>query len=250
MISLQNRIVERITLSVGSVGVVATAAALVIGNGSKAWSLLLVVVSGAAFIVIMAATYLGISAVRLRRFSSINLQQASRVTGVSSANTSEILRDLLSRASRDVAGEQDLEDSVVRAALFRKHGEVLRIVPGLAWNMNNSEELRIEIGLGEGSAGKAFITGRQNIAIYHQARGDTSISDINQRSRVDPNLKWIISTPILGPKKEILGVLNVDGLMKERTAEQLESSVGTMAYWSQLAGLVLGVNEAEGAQGL
>ena len=244
MISLQSRTVERITLYVGFIGVAGTAAALIAGSGSKAWApVLLVIISGAALIIIMAAVYLGVSAARLRRFSASSLQQASRVTDVSSANTREILRDLLSRAARDVAGEQHLEESVVRAALFRQYGEVLRIVPGLTWHMNNDEELQIEIGPGEGSAGKAFITGQPNIAIYHQVRSDTSISDVNQRSRVDPNLKWIISTPILGQKKEILGVLNVDGLMIERTAEQLESCVGTMAYWSQLAGLVLGANE-------
>jgi hypothetical protein len=246
MIGLQNRTVERITLYTGFIGVAGTVIALIIGKGSKAWTpLLLVVISGTAFIIMMAAVYLGVSAARLRRFSASNLQQASMGTDVSSAKK-ELLRELLSRAARDVAGEQHLEESVVRAALFRKYGEVLRIIPGLTWHMNNSEELQIEIGPGEGSAGKAFMMGRSNIAIYDQARSDTSISDINQRSRVDLDLKWIISTPILGRKKEILGVLNVDGLMEEKTIEQLGSSVGTMAYWSQLAGLVLGADE-EGA---
>lgn len=188
---------------------------------------------------------LGLDIARFWAFDNTTLQQASKAIILPSERTKKILLDLLSAATKNVADEQHLVESKVRAALFYKAGEVLRIIPGVAWHMGNPAELEIEIGIGEGSAGKAFQTGQPNLAIYHRARSDTSISDRQQRSRVDPDLKWIISIPVLGPGNEVIGVLNVDGVTTERTPEQLEKSIGDVIHWAQLSGYVLGLDSKD-----
>lgn len=185
---------------------------------------------------------LGFNAARFRRFDDAMLEQASKAVYILSEDTKSRLLALLSKAAKDVADEQHLPPARVRAAVFYKAGDVLRIIPGVDWNMNDSAEREIEIGIGEGSAGRAFKTGQPNLAIYHRARSDSSILDRRQRSLVDPRLKWIISIPILGPDKENIGVLNVDGLETERTEEDLARSVGGVIHWAQLAGYVLGLD--------
>jgi hypothetical protein len=244
MTSPRSRLVDRITFVVSSIGVAGSAAFLIMQHGSRAWTqLVLAIASGVVFLGAITAAYLAYTAARFRLFSGSVLRQASRNSYVSHESIKSPLRDLLSAVTRDMADAQNLDPAQLRAALYRKDGNVLRIVPGLTWHLDDPEELQIEIGLGEGSAGKSFQTGRPNIAIYHEARNDTSLSDPLQRSRVDPSLKWVISAPILGQKGEVLGVLNVDGLTIERTWEQLRTSVGILIYWAQLAGLLLGARE-------
>jgi hypothetical protein len=155
------------------------------------------------------------------------------------------ITELLASAVDEVAADQDISPGKVRAALFGWDGKALRIRPGLAWHMDDPDELDIEIHPGEGSAGRAYKTGEQNIALYHDPRSDSSIHDESQRSRVDPELKWIISTPIFGTEHRILGVLNVDGLTEVRTFEQLHRSLDGQLYWARLAGILLGAG-AEG----
>lgn len=191
---------------------------------------------------------LGFNAARFRRFDDAMLQQASRVIHTPSEKVKETLLELLSKVAKDVAEKRHLPESRVRAAIFYKAGEFLRIMPGVAWNMNDPAELQIEIGIGQGSAGRAFQTGQSSLAIYHRARSDSSIQDPEQRSRVDPDLKWIISIPILGSAKEVIGVLNVDGLKTELTREQLEASVGALIRWGQLAGYVLGLDAEDNGE--
>jgi hypothetical protein len=249
--SSSRRIVDRLAFGVSLTGAAITAVLLVERRGSSVWTQFAVAIAtGAVLLGAMISAYLGYTSVRFRRFRDSTLQQASTKNYFPPGSTQDSLRGLLSAAVKDVAEEQSLDPSLVRAALFRLDGEVLRIVSGLTWNMRDEEELQIEIPPGEGSAGRAFEARRPNIAIYHSSSNDTSLSDAHQRSLVAHDLKWVISTPILGTNHEVVGVLNVDGLRIAKTWEELQKSVGVMIYWTQLAGLLLGASGEVQAEGL
>jgi hypothetical protein len=254
MTSIRSRPRDTILFFISSIGVGITTL-LAAQHGSALTRVLLVTISGFVFLSGATVAYVAYSSVtfwlvadsRLRRASKILSAPSNRIDSALDVppGTIESLQALLAEAANEVAVEQRVEESQVRAALFRKHGEVLRIIPGLTWHLDEPEEQQIEIPPGEGSAGRAFEESRPNIAIYHDARNDTSLKDPHQRSRVDVNLKWIISVPILGQENQVLGVLNVDGLTTEKTEGSLEVSVKRVIYWAELAGLLLGAKGDE-----
>lgn len=196
-------------------------------------------VIGVAFVTAIVVGYFVYTRINYLRLKDKRLQQASAPISEVPADAQRQLRELLEAAAEEVANQQQLEQSQVRAALLLPEGESLRMIHSLTWHIDDPEELEIRIGLGQGSSGRAFQTGQPNVAIYHDAQADSSLPE-QERRRVDASLKWIISTPILGRNnKAVVAVLNVDGLA-ERTEEDLVESAGSLVYWAQLAGLILG----------
>jgi hypothetical protein len=200
---------------------------------------------GVALVTAIVVGYFVFTRIKYLRLKDKRLQQASEAMQASEAiskvpeDVQRQLRELLEAAAEEVASQQQLEQSQVRAALLLPEGESLRMIHSLTWHITDPEELEIRIGLGQGSSGRAFQTGQPNVAIYHVSQADSSLPE-QQRRRVDANLKWIISTPVLGSSDDaVVAVLNVDGLV-EKTEEELLRSAGSLAYWAQLAGLILG----------
>src|SRR6266536_3275972 len=236
------RTVELAVLAVSVAGALVTSILLIFQHGSVTWPLLVLAIIGTVVIVGLAGLYYLYSTVTFNRTTDNALRHASATSPSKSPDEQGPLQELLKSAAADVAREQDLEDSQVRAALFRLSEGFLQIVPGLTWNLDNPREQQIKISPGEGSTGQAFTAAQPHIAIYQNASNDTSLSDVSQRSRVDRELKWIISIPILDRDKKVLAVLNIDGLRTPKTWTDLEKSIGTMLHWAQLAGLLLGVS--------
>jgi hypothetical protein len=220
------------------------------GSGNDALLFVLVtVVGGTAAVTGVAAAFVQVNASRYRRLRASAQKAAAAPATAQEASSDPRLPELLAGVARDVADQLKLDPSQVRAALFLPDGQVLRIPPRLAVHFTNPDEASIAITAGQGSAGRAYESSQQNIAIYHQAQSDSSISDVNERHKVHPDLKWIISTPILGPDRKVVGVLNVDGLHTEQVVEQLEGPADGLVYWAELAGLLLGQMGNEQAGG-
>jgi hypothetical protein len=250
MSGTRRRGIELTGLAVSVVGAVATSIPLIGRHGSEAWPrLVLAVVTGTVVLAGLAGMYYLYSSVMFNRASDSALRNASAASPATSPDEQGPLRVLLMSAATDVAREQNLNQGEVRAALFRLSDGFLQIVPGLTWNLDDPQERLIKISPGEGSVGHAFAAAQPNIAIYSNARNDTSLSDTAQRLKVDRELKWIISIPILDQDKSVLAVLNVDGLKTPKTRTDLENSIGTMLHWANLAGLLLGVSGMELTRG-
>jgi hypothetical protein len=246
MSGARTRAIELTGLAVCVVGAIATSIPLIVQHGSESLPrLVLAIVTGTVVIGGLAALYYLYSAIMFNRASDSAMRNASAASPAQPPEEQRPLQELLRSVATDVAREQKLSRLQVRAALFRLSDGFLQIVPGLTWNLDDPQERQIRISSGEGSAGRAFQAAQPHIAIYKNARNDTSLSDAAQRSIVDRELKWIISIPILDQHKKVLAVLNVDGLKIPKTRADLENSIGTMLHWAQLAGLLLGVSGME-----
>ena len=111
----------------------------------------------------------------------------------------------------------------LRANVFcLEEDAVLRIPSGLHFNMDDPKELSISIPVGQGCTGTAFSDRKPAIAIFEEDWGRHTLPG-SELSRVHPDLKWIISMPImpLDNSCEILGILNVDCLKIAQTREEL-----------------------------
>ena len=99
-----------------------------------------------------------------------------------------------------------------------KDGFVFRLyIPTpLRWNMNRPQEWGIRFHPGEGSTGLCFHEGIRRITL----RKDFMISD-EFKDSIQPDLKWIISIPLMSGKDYAIGVLNIDGLVQELSKDVL-----------------------------
>jgi hypothetical protein len=238
---------RRISITAFIIGVLGLLVAIVVlfyRHGSKTpLEVILGTLIGIVPIIVVFWGYFGYTATRYRRLQSrtdATLERTPPTMTEIPQHVQEQLHELLKAAANEVASQQQLTQSQVRAALLLPEGQSLRMTRSLTWNIDDPNELEIRIGPGQGSSGRAFQTGKSNVAIYHDAHADSSLPE-QERVRVDRNLKWIISTPILSGGDTAVGVLNVDGLTG-KTEEDLVKSAGSLAYWAQLAGLILGLS--------
>ena len=113
----------------------------------------------------------------------------------------------------------NMPDDRIRANIFLPAGNLLRIDRRLAVNMNHPPELDIQFRKNQGATGVCYSTGRFQLTrrLPANAGGEWDSSykmtpELNQM--IHKNLKWIYSFPIRGrDSSEVLGVLNVDGLV-------------------------------------
>jgi hypothetical protein len=144
------------------------------------------------------------------------------------------IQSILRSAAEEVAKSLEIPYEYVRANVFGKDNNRLRIVDGLTHNMTRNEELTISMPIGYGSTGRCFENCRPNIAIFHGDWGKDVIEDKELR-KVHPDLRWIISFPIPDKNKnQSIGVLNIDGLNKTFTESELEQAFRSLTWWSQL----------------
>jgi hypothetical protein len=109
------------------------------------------------------------------------------------------MREILASAAREAANALGLNGRFIRSNLFGLDAHnVLRIVDAFTHNMDRDEELTIAMAIGEGSTGRAFQSGRANVAILRENWGaDVLVND--EMKKVHPELHWIISLPVLAP---------------------------------------------------
>ncbi len=116
----------------------------------------------------------------------------------------------------------------------------LYIPEGLHVGIDSLAEQQIRFWPSQGLTGTVFTTQRPQPARFESATGAESrdwhgrydLTD-DQRERVHPDLKWIISFPLKvqdGDRQRTMGVLNVDGLQHELMDEQLRALMGSITY--------------------
>lgn len=152
------------------------------------------------------------------------------------------IREMLMAAAKEVAKRFNLSSDLVRSNLFgRDRHDRLRMITDLSYQMNHPSELTIEIPVGYGSTGRCFKTCQPNIAVKEDDWGKDVIEDAELR-KVHPDLKWIISVPVLGRAKpaQPIWVMNVDGLVEMRHSDDLRKVSLHMLKYSEAISLILG----------
>ena len=116
---------------------------------------------------------------------------------------------------RKLANQPGITSESVRANVFvpeyvlSRHGWACELAmhERLRRQMNRPQEWRIRFAPGQGATGTVFIECQQRIV----KRRDFELTD-EVRDAVEPDLKWMISTPITDSSGRALAVLNIDGL--------------------------------------
>lgn len=136
------------------------------------------------------------------------------------------LLDTLSLMVQDMARLLGIEERYLRANIFTENpAGKLSIQSGLQVNMDDPKEREIELSLGEGCTGNAFLKRRTQITriVDHQWSGEGIVASA-ARAVVSQHLRWVISTPILDPELygPILGTVTLDCLDVEKEQSELE----------------------------
>lgn len=143
------------------------------------------------------------------------------------ASDLKALQNNLSLMVQDMARLLKVNESYLRANIFTQNpAGALSIQSGLQVNMNDPKELAIELSLGEGCTGNAFLKRRTQITrlVNGQWTGACIVGSA-ARAVVNPRLRWVISTPILDPELygPILGTMTLDCLDVEKGQSELEA---------------------------
>ena len=150
------------------------------------------------------------------------------------------IRALLRAAAEDVAGALDTPSELVRANLFGLDADRLRIIPELTYNMDNPEELTVSVPVGYGSTGRAFQSGRPNVALFRTDWGPDTLENDEQR-KLHRDLQWIISIPVKPsrPDAKPVWILNIDGLQRKPDQRELETALQGLVHYSQMIYIIL-----------
>jgi len=178
----------------------------------------------------LAGTHLSVEAA----FSAA--RDAARVDG-------EFVQKVLEGAARQVTSEQGVNLSSVRANIFEFDPSENQLRMLFAFHIAEGDR---ETGLvfqpGEGATGLASVRGRPVVAVIDDVLDDRRVWSIEDRLRINPRLKWVVSVPVLIPTGEGPGgegrsipvwTLNVDGL-EQRDSSELSNSVPSLVYWAEL----------------
>lgn len=133
---------------------------------------------------------------------------------------------VLQKAAIELAVSLDFPVYFVRANLFvmNKKGK-LKILKECCHNMKYFKELELLISEDEGCTGKCFNSGRIQVAVKisksqnewgHQVLKNSNMELIN------PDLKWIVSVPIMDKDRNVLCVMNIDGIKDDAEKMKVE----------------------------
>ncbi|MCJ7646049.1 hypothetical protein MUO65_03980 [bacterium] len=149
--------------------------------------------------------------------------------------------NILKEVALEVAKVLNLSSNLVRSNLFGKdEHNSLRMIRDLMFQMDRFAELTISMPVGYGSTGRCFSTCEPNIAVLENNWGKDVLED-EELKKVHPDLKWIISIPVLGGNEitKPIWVLNVDGLQERKRPDELRSALSQMFKYSKLISLIL-----------
>lgn len=200
---------------------------------------------GLAFGLVSAVVVVAAARTQARRIRTLaefvpSGTQLDRAEQALAGGQNDLLRKLVESAVADVADDQGLAAGTVRGSIFAPDDQnVLRIPGRLAVNFGSPEEATIRIRPGESGVGEAYESGQPVITIFRSPGEDSTIADPEERAKVDPALRWIVSVPVIALRGERPRlVLEVDGT-QQRTAEQLHSAVGRLLYYREVVELLL-----------
>lgn len=126
---------------------------------------------------------------------------------------------VLQEASRKFAAALDFPGYYIRSNLFFiNKKKKLRIFKDCCHNMKHLREFDLSIDIDEGCTGKCYKTGRIQLAIKVLQRqeewGDRVLNNYNM-DLINPDLKWIVSIPIMDKDRNVLCIMNVDGIVED-----------------------------------
>jgi hypothetical protein len=155
----------------------------------------------------------------------------------------EDVRKILRGAATLVADMLNIPHNLVRSNLFGVDDQKrLRILKESTFHMDREEELTISMPVGYGSTGRCFQHKVSNIAVFREGWGKDTIDDQELR-KVHPDLQWIISVPVLtGKDRQIICVMNVDGLQERREEEELSKVVSHLFHYSEIISYIIKEN--------
>jgi hypothetical protein len=153
------------------------------------------------------------------------------------------IRKILRAAAFDLARKLSLPEELVRANIFGvDEHHMMRMIKEFTHNMNRPQELSVAIPVGYGSTGIAFKSEKPNIAVFKKDWGASVIED-DELKKVHPDLRWIISVPVLLATEEDetkpVWTLNVDGLYEKKTKEELDSLWPDLLHYGSLISLII-----------
>jgi len=152
------------------------------------------------------------------------------------------LTNIMNLVAKTAASRLKVNLSNIRANIFTEDHdspENISIPCGLHYNMSDENELTVSMAIDTGCAGKSFGARTQVIAILKQGWGEHEVPD-GESVKLDPNLRWIISTPIPDPDDRggIIGVMSIDGLVDVKEKEELEVLLEDLRMSAQALGQV------------
>jgi len=153
----------------------------------------------------------------------------------------EKIQMVIEQAAKEVAKQLSINSKVVRSNIFGvDEYKCLMMIPNLSYHMDHPPEKTIKIPLGYGSTGRCFKTCQPNIAVLENDWGKDMIED-EELKKVHPDLKWIISVPILGSDQppESMWVLNVDGIQEKKTVNDLRKALSLMFKYSNIISIIV-----------
>ena len=130
------------------------------------------------------------------------------------------VRMLVQQIRALAASQLGLDAALVRVNVFAPSANALRMIPGAWDNMHWAPEHDIEIAPDHGSTGRAFTDGTPFSILRRGATWTAGVLPGPEQDKINPRLQWILSLPIgrlvrqdqLTVARDVLGVLNVDGL--------------------------------------
>jgi len=147
-------------------------------------------------------------------------------------------------AVRDVAVITGVEEHLVRANLFARIPETdeLGMVKDLWCRMDGKAEHTIRIGIGRGGTGTAWANGDPNFAIWKDGWGASDIPDDKELKKVHPELRWILSVPVMGTSPPVPRLtLNVDGLRETPSEARLQKALLCLPRFAFSIAVILGL---------
>ena len=139
--------------------------------------------------------------------------------------------EIMDLGAQAVSSLLEIDPRLVRANVFvRDENRQLSIPAGLHHHMDDSKELTLSIAEGTGCTGIAFKERKQVIAILIDDWKEHRLPE-GELAKVNPRLRWIISTPIPDPDVAggVLGVFNVDGLEVRKERDELQRALPDLA---------------------
>jgi putative methionine-R-sulfoxide reductase with GAF domain len=144
---------------------------------------------------------------------------------------SHFIDNLLEAAARSISRVTGVEH--VRASLMVSNGDNLRITNSYGFG-EQDQDSSIEIPIGAGSAGRAWVQGRVVIADLHQrplqGGADWALPP-KENLKVRPTLNSVISVPLMGGNPyRVVGVLNVDSDHRMAETRFFEDEIQYLIY--------------------
>jgi hypothetical protein len=167
---------------------------------------------------------------RVRTLAHAVVEPSAMASAVEEAvkKRGDVIRDVIGSAVAEVADDQGLRDSLVRGAIYSAtDDESLAIVKELTVNFDWADTELGRAQPGEDAVGRAF------------AEASVVVDTHGGFQTTKPEVSWSISVPVMGGSRQPVWVLSIEGLIEDRTIEQLEPSVAHLLYYRELLELLL-----------